>query len=145
MRKCSNCRIEKDESFFYPVPVGDGISRQCKECKKLYERVRRKEHPEIYREYELRSHFNLSVEQYNTMFTEQNGLCFICHKPETVFRKGSTLPLTVDHNHSCCPSSTSCGKCVRHLLCFRCNSGLGYFMDNPELLIAAASYIKACN
>ena len=40
----------------------------------------------------------------------------------------------VDHNHTT-------GK-IRDLLCGNCNGGLGKFMDNPELLIKAADYLK---
>ena len=31
---------------------------------------------------------------------------------------------------------------LRGLLCHMCNTGLGKFIDNPELLIAAANYLK---
>lgn len=48
----------------------------------------------------------------------------------------------VDHDHSCCPGRRSCGKCVRGVLCHRCNQGLGLFRDNPAYLEAAADYLK---
>lgn len=40
----------------------------------------------------------------------------------------------IDHNHAT-------GK-VRAALCGHCNKGLGYFRDNPEVLVAAAQYVK---
>jgi Recombination endonuclease VII. len=49
--------------------------------------------------------------------------------------------LCVDHDHSCCPGSTSCGKCVRGFLCTHCNKGIGHFSDEPARVRAAADYL----
>lgn len=43
--------------------------------------------------------------------------------------------LVVDHCHK--------SKQIRGLVCHRCNVGLGYFRDDPELLRAAAAYLEA--
>lgn len=70
-------------------------------------------------------------------FEEQGGVCAICGNKCT---SGRTL--SVDHDHSCCPGSASCGKCIRGLLCTRCNMGLGYFLDDANRLRAAVSYLS---
>jgi hypothetical protein len=52
------------------------------------------------------------------------------------------LALVVDHDHECCPGKTSCGKCVRGLLCHHCNTALGYARNNPTILRALADYLE---
>ncbi len=48
----------------------------------------------------------------------------------------------VDHDHACCSGDVTCGKCVREIICARCNIGLGGFRDNPEALRRAAQYVE---
>jgi Recombination endonuclease VII len=47
---------------------------------------------------------------------------------------GKRLTPHIDHDHACCSGSTSCGKCVRGILCFRCNTVLGFYESEPHLL-----------
>jgi len=60
-------------------------------------------------------------------FQAHNGLCDVCGRPPTGNR------LSIDHNHVT-------GE-LRGLLCINCNTGLGMFKDNPELLLLAVDYL----
>lgn len=87
--------------------------------------------------------FHLTPDQYDVMLTEQGGVCAICREPETRQHRGygSVIALAVDHDHRCCPDKgSSCGKCIRGLLCDRCN--LCRFPDDARILRAAADYFE---
>lgn len=62
----------------------------------------------------------------------QNHSCKICGVHESEIH-GKRKILYVDHCHAT-------GK-VRGLLCFACNSVLGYSRDNPSILKAAITYL----
>lgn len=75
--------------------------------------------------------YGISEEQYWKMVDSQNGLCYLCGKPEKVISNinGKLRRLCIDHDHTCCPSNSDarkCGNCVRKLLCASCNSKLGW-------------------
>lgn len=50
--------------------------------------------------------------------------------------------LVVDHDHTCCPGSVSCGLCVRGFLCGQCNSAAGLLGEDPERVLALVRYLK---
>ena len=62
------------------------------------------------------------------MYARQNGECAICFE-----FKPDPMSLAVDHNHDT--------GLVRGLLCKRCNSGLGQFNDDVNLIKNANTYL----
>lgn len=85
----------------------------------------------------LQLRYGLTVEEYDAMLEAQGGVCAICGEKCSAGRR-----LSVDHSHACCPGPKSCGACVRALLCMNCNQGIGKLKDNPDLLEAAAEYLR---
>jgi Pyruvate/2-oxoacid:ferredoxin oxidoreductase delta subunit len=74
--------------------------------------------------YVARNHA-ISVEQYRQIISEASGHCQICKQEAT---------LHVDHCHFT-------GK-LRGLLCNRCNTALGSFLDDPTILRSAVKYVE---
>lgn len=116
---CRKCERYLDKSAFW------GQLTYCRECAKLVGHAGNLKR------------FGLTVENYIDLEKSQNGVCKICNLPEENRRR-----LCVDHDHSCCPDTSSCGKCVRGLICFKCNTALGMVKDNPETLQKMIDYLK---
>lgn len=101
-----------DEQNTYVTSKG---TRSCRECR----RVR-----SIYSRY---SKYGLTEQDYLDLLEKQMSLCGICGTPF-----GDGIP-HIDHCHVT--------QEVRGLLCGRCNTGLGQFLDNPEILQQAIDYV----
>lgn len=77
-------------------------------------------------EFHLRKKYGITRAQYIAMNQAQGGLCAICGSE-------CSTRLAVDHDHQT--------GVVRGLLCRRCNIGIGFFRDRPDLALAAARYL----
>lgn len=77
--------------------------------------------------------YGIAFHEYKRLFRTQKGRCKICGTKE-VGTDETKVTLCLDHCHKT-------GK-VRGLLCSHCNSGLGFFRDDPELMQKAIEYIK---
>lgn len=149
-RTCYRCGATKPSSEF-----SFASHSYCTACTNAYQRertaatpaevrrVRRRryyEREDPARRIELarRGRWGLNQAELDALLLRQGNRCAICRTPDP----GGRGTWHVDHDHSCCPRGRSCGKCIRGLLCSRCNVGLGHFRDDPELLIAAARYVQ---
>lgn len=85
----------------------------------------------------LRRRYGIEVADYDRLREEQKGCCAICGRSDPIGRVSEWTQdywLAVDHDHET-------GE-VRGLLCTTCNSGLGQFYDDPELLRKAIAYLE---
>lgn len=98
-----------------------------REYMNAYARKWRRKHPEKDKLARLKRDYNLTFLDIKKMKVQQDNKCLICDYP---------LPnnFVIDHDHKT-------GK-VRGLLCRRCNTSLGLFRDDPNILKRAINYLK---
>lgn len=169
MQKCSRCKKMKNESYFHKGS-NNGYSSYCKPCASEYNKTKvRRKHRRVYsdnRKMECRtcgtikakseypkgrlsckscishsafirnieSKYGITYEQWKQMHDFQGNVCAICARKEK---------LLVDHDHSCCAGPKSCGKCVRGLICFKCNVTLGMVSDSKDVLSRMVAYLDS--
>lgn len=126
MRKCFRCKTYKDlKDFIKQKERSLGYGYSCKPCANLYAKNYNKNRTKSKiistSRKQIFTRYNITQDEYNEMLKAQNYVCGLCGKPE---KNGNNL--SVDHDHACCPGKTSCGKCVRGLLCWGCNIKLGF-------------------
>lgn len=140
-KNCNKCGHPKPLDDFHRNRANkDGRANRCKACHKLWydatDQVGKSKqwhdaNPKSRRNAHLKYQFGISQADYESMLLAQNGVCAICEAPEP---GGGAACFHVDHDHET-------GR-IRKLLCNRCNLGIGYFRDNPNLLRTAATYLE---
>jgi hypothetical protein len=131
---CTKCKKKKSlGEFSIDKRHRDGKASSCKECDKTYKKQYYKDNKERYlknqRKRNLKIKFNLTADDYNRMFEEQQGCCAICGTHQNEFDR----KLSVDHDHSN-------GK-IRGLLCTWCNVRLPH-VEDIEFVIKAKKYLS---
>jgi len=141
-KQCTKCNQIKLLTEFHKVNGKSEKRRSiCKLCHNEIYRNNYKKDPKKYRQYttskpyrpELKRKanlktFGLTIQQYEEMLQQQQGVCAICTEICTSGKR-----LAVDHCHVT-------GR-VRQLLCRRCNQSIGKFNDDPVLLQKAVDYL----
>ena len=147
MIQCTKCLEIKSEEFFRKdLKKKNNKRSSCRQCD-LKADTRYKDNPEkekqrteywrksqntdlkySYRKWALKKNYNLTLEEYNLKLKEQDGVCAICKTPP------NKKQLAVDHCHKT--------NKIRKLLCGNCNTALGLFKDNIDVLNKAISYLK---
>lgn len=164
--RCLECRRDKDRTYKLNNPDKHraSASRKRDEDRRLYRegltdvepranvlaREDRQRNPEKHQKWaadgrkragqyrntqEVCRRLHTTPEQYYKMMQEQDNKCAICKCEETRKSRtsGKICALAIDHNHET-------GK-IRALLCHSCNTGIGKFKENKELLKAAIEYL----
>lgn len=136
MKTCRKCGEEKSLDCFYKQRnQKDGHNAWCKSCVNGHRQAgrdrnrvehRRRQVPETVSKIKRLRRLQLTDEQYEILVQEAEGMCIICNT--------SCDDLVLDHNHKT--------GAVRGLLCSFCNTGLGFFRDDPKRLKRAIEYLR---
>jgi hypothetical protein len=149
---CTKCKIPKySKEFGKSKKNKSGLQPVCKACtgeyiksRKLIPNVKetyrlraelyRKNNPESFKiGVKLSTYKKLGIkitkEEYEKLYKLSGGLCQICNNPPNSYKKS----LSLDHCHETLK--------VRGFLCDNCNTALGKFKDNTELLSKAIKYL----
>lgn len=143
-KTCKDCGRTQPLSNFTLRSDTKKYQNSCKECKCKYIKAYREANPERFKAQrkvvreraKLRGYkppdrrvaysdgarlalYNLTREEYYAILERQNNVCAICGKPETTKNRNDRIrALAIDHDHVT-------GE-VRGLLCFKCNTNLGW-------------------
>jgi hypothetical protein len=163
---CPQCDTLKPvEEYNKAKGRGNGLQPYCRDCQKLNARLKyhedvklsranaiakRKKYAEKLNASERRRYwsnpekesarkrlakYGITPERFEQMKRDQDNKCAMCFCSEP----GGMGDWHVDHNHRCCPGTKSCGKCIRGLLCFRCNVEVA-IIEDPVWLRGALKY-----
>lgn len=138
--KCASAINPQPIENFHPQKGRINGRSQCISCENEYTRQNsekksarsRKWHSQN-KERKRNTNYNklygISLEEWNVMFKNQNGRCFLCEKEGSLFKQG----LHVDHCHK--------SQKIRALLCQKCNRALGLMNDDSALMRRSADYV----
>lgn len=128
-KQCNKCLKWLDTAqYSVNASYADKLDRSCRECKKPQTKINNL------------ARMGLTVEKFDQMLEAQGGVCAVCLKIADKWH--------IDHDHNCCPCSKTtklCGKCVRGLLCQKCNYLLGNSLDSVDILFGAIRYLEEWN
>lgn len=150
-KRCTKCgQIKSIDSFYRLSRNTDGLNRQCKSCKKEYEKesrkTQRKADPEGFKKKRHQEYLNGKDKQlektrqrkykeytpglFDELYLEQRGRCAICGTHQSELKTA----LCIEHNHDT--------NKIRGLLCNRCNIGIMNFKEDAENCLKAYQYLR---
>lgn len=142
VKVCNKCGAQKQlEDFVKDKRYESGRRNQCKRCYTNYMiEYYKKNQDQRGKKIKMNTKYvapwkrhHMTEEDFNKLFNMFDGKCHLCRQRDAT---------SIDHDHSCCKTNRSCGKCVRGILCRGCNTALGSLKENPDTIARLLDYIS---
>lgn len=142
---CLRCGVIHPIDCFHKGGGRHTVKSYCKKCASERVKQYRKTIPsDVLKERNkynaLKCKFGLTAESLLELFIQQDSKCAICRNILDFASYGKSW--VVDHDHDHHPGKRHPkGVKPRGLLCYRCNTALGNFMDDEKILHSAINYL----
>ncbi len=117
LRKCIVCKLDLTIDKFIKIEFNTNI---CKSCQAEERREKR---------------YGISSIDLNNLLRSQDGKCKICNKE-------ILLGADIKRREMACIDHIEGTMSIRGLLCNNCNTGIGFFAHNLEIMLSAINYLK---
>lgn len=91
----------------------------------------------VHRKWHGYQRHHLDLVTQGVMVNIQDNTCGI----KSCGRTNGSKRLDIDHDHRCCLGRSSCGRCIRGLLCGPCNKAIGLLNDDIRRFTGLAKYL----
>lgn len=108
-------------------------NRSNKKSIKVKQQKKREEDDLYYIRKRLKSRYGITYEEFLGMMERDENKCQICGVTNEEYNQLYNKNLSIDHCHNT--------KYLRGILCDKCNTGIGQFKDNTDLLNKAINYL----
>jgi len=123
-----------DPSALGFIVPSDDVIKHRRDTANRRARRRRKIKGDVFKEYDLKKNYGITIDDYYDKLKEQKGCCAICGRNgNTLAKRSKPRNLSVDHDHNT-------GE-IRGLLCNSCNRAIGFLNDSIDTLKNAIKYL----
>lgn len=130
--KCHDCRQAKKRDDWHRQSDAHSVARRKRYAEDSSYRRR-------LLSAQYKSKYGITLDERDAMIEAQGGRCA---NPGCRVSDPGPKGWMTDHDHNCCPTPETCGRCIRGIVCMSCNLALGHSGDSIERLEGLIEYLR---